>query len=66
MKFFLLVAFAGTLMAQSPKVPADPGPKVGTAIPPFSLPDQTGKKQDLSALTGPQGLMLVFYRSADW
>lgn len=46
--------------------PSDPGPKTSETIPAFSLPDQNGKPQTLETLRGPKGLMLVFYRSADW
>ncbi len=42
------------------------GPEIGTKIPEFSLPDQTGQSRTLASLRGPQGLVLVFYRSADW
>jgi peroxiredoxin len=28
--------------------------------------DQKGQSRSLASLTGPKGLMLVFYRSADW
>jgi peroxiredoxin len=42
------------------------GPDVGARIPSFRLPDQTGTAQTLESLKGPNGLMLVFYRSADW
>ena len=42
------------------------GPDVGSAIPAFSLPDQNGVKRDLASIAGPNGAMLVFYRSADW
>jgi hypothetical protein len=48
------------------QVPPDPGVKVGETIPGFQLPDQNGKQQSLASLAGPKGLMLVFYRSADW
>jgi hypothetical protein len=43
-----------------------PGPAVGTRVPDFRLADQTGAMRDLDSLAGPKGLMLVFYRSADW
>jgi cytochrome oxidase Cu insertion factor (SCO1/SenC/PrrC family) len=43
-----------------------PGVKTGAIIPAFSLPDQHGKPQTLASLRGPKGLMLVFFRSADW
>jgi peroxiredoxin len=39
---------------------------VGTRVPDFSLLDQKGQSRTLSSLMGPKGLMLVFYRSADW
>jgi peroxiredoxin len=42
------------------------GPQVGEKVPDFSLTDQRGKQQTLQALMGPQGAMIVFYRSADW
>ncbi len=42
------------------------GPEIGTKIPEFSLPDQTGQSRTLASLSGPRGLVLVFYRSADW
>ena len=44
----------------------DIGPRVGAVADEFSLPDQTGKQQSLRSLMGPQGLVLVFFRSADW
>ena len=42
------------------------GPAVGATIPDFALPDKDGKMQDLSSLSGPEGLLLLIYRSADW
>jgi peroxiredoxin len=42
------------------------GPQVGTRVPDFTLLDQQGQSRTLASLTGPKGLMLVFYRSADW
>ena len=60
------VASAGT--AQAPPLPDvdGVGPQVGDVVPAFSLPDQTGAARNLASLTGPNGLMLVFSRSADW
>jgi hypothetical protein len=43
-----------------------PGPAVGAHVPAFQLPDQNGQRHDLASLYGPKGLMLVFFRSADW
>jgi peroxiredoxin len=42
------------------------GPQVGSRVPDFTLLDQKGQSRTLASLMGPKGLMLVFYRSADW
>src|SRR3989338_2741209 len=42
------------------------GPQVGTKVPDFSLPDQGGRVRTLGSLMGPRGVVLVFFRSADW
>ena len=42
------------------------GPEVGAKVPDFELADQQGKQRSLRDLTGPNGLLLVFTRSADW
>ena len=42
------------------------GPQVGTRVPEFTLLDQKGQSRTLASLMGPKGLMLVFFRSADW
>lgn len=42
------------------------GPEPGQRIPDFALPDQTGALRSPANLTGPNGLLLVFHRSADW
>jgi hypothetical protein len=42
------------------------GPQIGTRVPDFTLLDQKGQSRTLASLTGPKGLMLVFFRSADW
>jgi hypothetical protein len=62
MRLFPLL-FAGALLAAE-KVPTGPNP--GSTIPAFSAVDQTGRTRQLGDLTGPKGLMLVFFRSADW
>ena len=43
-----------------------PGPAVGSPVPSFSAPDQNGVEQTLASVAGPRGVMLVFFRSADW
>ena len=42
------------------------GPEPGERIPEFSLPDQNGQIRNVANLAGPNGLFLVFHRSADW
>lgn len=42
------------------------GPDPGQRIPEFALPDQFGTIRTLDNLAGPNGLLLVFHRSADW
>jgi copper chaperone CopZ len=42
------------------------GPAVGAAIPAFTAVDQHGKTRRFEDLRGPKGLVLLFYRSADW
>jgi cytochrome oxidase Cu insertion factor (SCO1/SenC/PrrC family) len=42
------------------------GPPIGSRVPDFTLLDQKGQSRTLASLTGPKGLMLVFFRSADW
>ena len=42
------------------------GPEVGETVPDFTLSDQNGKSWALHDLMGPNGLLLVFSRSADW
>ena len=42
------------------------GPKVGEALPEFSLRDQDGHVESLKSLLGPKGAVIVFFRSADW
>jgi peroxiredoxin len=58
------VALAAQPPAPQPKIQT--GPEVGAVIPDFKASDQLGKTQTLASLTGPKGLMLVFFRSADW
>ena len=42
------------------------GPAVGAKVPDFETTDQNGVRQSLASLMGPKGMMLVFFRSADW
>jgi hypothetical protein len=42
------------------------GPSAGQPVPDFAAQDQTGRTQTLQSVMGPKGVMLVFFRSADW
>jgi hypothetical protein len=42
------------------------GPQVGSRVPDFKLPDQSGTVRTLQSIMGRRGAMLVFIRSADW
>jgi hypothetical protein len=53
--------------AQAPTIDTSAiGPKVGERVPGFSGTDQFGKPHTLESSLGPNGAMLVFFRSADW
>jgi hypothetical protein len=45
---------------------AQTGPDPGRPVPNFSLEDQNGEVRTLQSVMGPKGLLLVFFRSADW
>ena len=45
---------------------ADPGVPLGGKAPEFRARDQFGREQSLKSLSGPGGLVLLFFRSADW
>ncbi len=42
------------------------GPAVGQTLPAFEAPDQDGRPRSFDDLRGPKGLVLLFFRSADW
>ena len=42
------------------------GLEVGSKAPAFQLRDQKGQKQSNETLKGPNGTVLLFFRSADW
>jgi hypothetical protein len=54
-----------TLPAAAQSV-AGTGPAVGEKIPGFSALDQHGERRSFANLAGPNGLLLLFHRSADW
>jgi hypothetical protein len=65
------IAASALVIAQAPpaKTAADLaklGPQVGERVHDFSLLDQRGTLRNLKSVIGPNGAMLVFFRSADW
>ena len=68
----ILAPTVGFADRQQPGTPApvfdveSVGPKVGEALPLFSLQDQGGRTRSLESLLGPEGAVIVFFRSADW
>jgi hypothetical protein len=68
---FIALAVLAMVEAQAPpaKTAADLaklGPQIGERVHDFRLPDQNGALRDLKSLLGPDGAMLVFFRSAEW
>ncbi len=70
-RFSLYASLVGALVvgagAQQPQVAIDSlGPQVGAVVPAFSGMDQFNRPQTLESVSGPEGAMVVFFRSADW
>ena len=64
-----ITALSAVVLAAPQPSPVDlrtVGPQVGSRVPAFTLPDQTGQPRTLESLMGPRGMILVFFRSADW
>ena len=67
MTTILLLASGGAPAGLAQGIDIDElGPQVGDRVPDFTLPDQYGKEHSLESLLGPDALVLVFIRSADW
>lgn len=68
MKIVPVAAIVGILMGgvSSARAATPRGPAIGTHIPALSAPDQTGSLRTFESLRGRKGLVLVFFRSADW
>ena len=62
----LMVMVPASAAAAADEGVFSPGPEVGERIPEFRLSDQHGKAHAFADLTGPDGLLLLFYRTADW
>tara|TARA_B100001093_G_scaffold164294_1_gene156635 strand:- start:207 stop:449 length:243 start_codon:yes stop_codon:yes gene_type:complete len=64
------IALAFTLLTQlayaDPEYVASWGPEVGATAPMLAALDQDGNQQNLSSLSGSNGLLFVFNRSVDW
>lgn len=60
------LALAPTMMTAQSEARLPTGPAVGEKIPQFEAQDQNGNRQTFETLRGPNGLLLLFYRSADW
>jgi hypothetical protein len=64
--FLSIVAATGLSAERQRIIVAELGPQVGENVPDFKLSDQFGEIQTLDSVMGPNGLMLLFHRSADW
>lgn len=63
----LLLATACEMNDSRPPIDIDAlGPQKGERVPDFALPDQNGRVVSLDSVLGPNGALLMFYRSADW
>jgi hypothetical protein len=56
----------GVLQSKEGVTAFDPGPAVGARLPVFEALDQDGRPRAFESLRGPKGLVLLFFRSADW
>ena len=67
--FLFFISFFPWLNAQedsSARSVSAVGLPVGQKAPPFSIRDQFGHEQSNETLKGPNGTVLLFFRSADW
>ena len=62
---WLCAAAAAPVSAQHADI-STIGPRVGQEVTSFTLADQDGRQRTLESLMGSRGVMLVFFRSADW
>lgn len=71
MRYVLGIVLVVVAMWQQPATPTRAeldalGPQVGERVPDFTLVDQTGATRTLQSILGPNGALLVFFRSAEW
>ena len=75
-RFFVWIMLAGSLMTSSSSSQSaagqdsaatfQSGPAISDAAPAFTAHDQFGKEQNNKSVAGPNGTVLLFFRSADW
>jgi len=63
--FFIILLLSHSAMAAKP-MPDDTGLPLNTKVPEISAINIAGQTETIAALTGEKGLVLVFFRSADW
>ena len=61
-----ILALTGMAALTAPSSAAAAGPEVGSKIPEFAAVDQFGNTRNFETLRGENGLLLLFFRSADW
>jgi hypothetical protein len=67
MAVWLVAAAAAVVAGQPATVDVGTiGPQAGQEVPAFDLLDQGGTRHTRESILGPNGAMLVFFRSADW
>ena len=63
----LVLGFPSQAMqSRTPVEVASLGPQIGEQVPDFSLPDQNGRVWTRDSILGPNGAIVLFYRSANW
>lgn len=65
-KLAAAVILAAGMTGASASGASTAGPEVGSRIPTFEAVDQAGQTRTFADLTGENGLLLLFFRSADW
>ena len=65
-----MALIAGSVFFLSPSMAADKpistGPEIGASIPAIQASDQWGNAREFKDLSGPEGLLLLFFRTLDW
>jgi hypothetical protein len=71
MRYVLGILFVAAVGIWQPAAPTRAeldalGPQVGERVPDFALVDQSSTSRTLQSILGPNGALLVFFRSAEW